>query len=257
MHTEITPYLQQIEFQEGISIVGAWQEGSRAIGWDTDDSDYDISFAYVQPKERYITRRGHIESIDSDHHTLETTPESDIDPREIEYMGWDVKKFFDMLYNGKYTAIDCLIHPTYRELPSQYALREYVLANVSPIDVFYNFQSSVEREYTKYIKPGKDRSPKRVLLMAQDLLRARYTKETQQYPPLIPPFREEYFVEFSVEQMEELIHMKKEGYNTLDYEDIPFDALEEFIDMELDVPKYTPISSISRPKLDSFLHNVV
>ena len=50
---EINEKLDEIERKEGVRILHAVESGSRAWGFASPDSDYDVRFVYVRPKEEY------------------------------------------------------------------------------------------------------------------------------------------------------------------------------------------------------------
>ena len=52
---EILTKLERIEREEGVCIVYACESGSRAWGFESQDSDFDVRFLYVQPTERYLS----------------------------------------------------------------------------------------------------------------------------------------------------------------------------------------------------------
>lgn len=47
---EINEKLDEIERKEGVRILHAVESGSRAWGFASPDSDYDVRFVYVRPK---------------------------------------------------------------------------------------------------------------------------------------------------------------------------------------------------------------
>ena len=51
---EISDKLDEIEKKEGVRILHAVESGSRAWGFASLDSDYDVRFVYVRPKEDYL-----------------------------------------------------------------------------------------------------------------------------------------------------------------------------------------------------------
>ena len=51
---EIELRLRQVEQQRGVKIIYAAESGSRAWGLASPDSDYDVRFVYVQPREEYL-----------------------------------------------------------------------------------------------------------------------------------------------------------------------------------------------------------
>ena len=54
MEKLIKEKLREIEKQENIRILLAVESGSRAWGFASPDSDYDVRFIYVRPKEFYL-----------------------------------------------------------------------------------------------------------------------------------------------------------------------------------------------------------
>ena len=54
MEALIKEKLQEIEQRENCRILLAVESGSRAWGFASPDSDYDVRFIYVRPKESYL-----------------------------------------------------------------------------------------------------------------------------------------------------------------------------------------------------------
>ena len=46
--------LKEIEEKENVKILHSVESGSRAWGFASSDSDYDVRFVYVRPKEFYL-----------------------------------------------------------------------------------------------------------------------------------------------------------------------------------------------------------
>ena len=55
MREIITEKLAEIEKKEQINIIHAVESGSRAWGFASPDSDYDVRFIYVHPADYYNT----------------------------------------------------------------------------------------------------------------------------------------------------------------------------------------------------------
>lgn len=78
--------LQAIEHEEKVSILLAVESGSRAWGFPSQDSDYDVRFIYVHPQDWYLSYR------------LESKPDTIESPIVDDYdcAGWDLRKAFKL-----------------------------------------------------------------------------------------------------------------------------------------------------------------
>ena len=77
---KIQHLLSEIEKEENAYIFYACESGSRAWGFPSVDSDYDVRFLYIRPFEWYL-------SIDEGRDVIER-PIND----QIDLSGWDLKK---------------------------------------------------------------------------------------------------------------------------------------------------------------------
>lgn len=103
---EIATLLAEVEAQQGVRILYACESGSRAWGFASPDSDYDIRFLYAQPTSRYLRVFG-----GSD--TIEIAIEDDLDPG-----GWDVRKAAGLLGKSNGALVEWLHSPiVYRAEP--------------------------------------------------------------------------------------------------------------------------------------------
>jgi len=80
MKSQILSRLHEIEAEENVRIVYACESGSRAWGFPSADSDYDVRFLYVRPMEWYL-------SIDVKRDVIERPVQDGLD-----ISGWDLKK---------------------------------------------------------------------------------------------------------------------------------------------------------------------
>lgn len=80
--------LSQIEQRENIRILYACESGSRAWGFASPDSDYDVRFVFVRPIEDYLRVKELPDYIDAELNDV------------YDINGWDLKKFFKQLYKS-------------------------------------------------------------------------------------------------------------------------------------------------------------
>jgi uncharacterized protein len=96
---EIEDRLGSIEAQQGVRYLFAVESGSRAWGFPSPDSDYDIRFVYVQPLDWYL-------SIETGRDVIETPLVDDIDLN-----GWDIRKALGLLLKSNVIVSEWLESP--------------------------------------------------------------------------------------------------------------------------------------------------
>ena len=64
MRNEILVSLDKIEHDHNVKILYAVESGSRAWGFASKDSDYDVRFIYLHPVEWYLSIRKHRDVIE-------------------------------------------------------------------------------------------------------------------------------------------------------------------------------------------------
>ena len=100
MSNYILDMLRKIESDNNIEIIFACDIGSRALGYSTENSDYDIRFIYIQHSKKYLT-------IDKNIFTDTIKFNKD----NLDFLGYDIKKalnfcltsntaLWDMLYSS-------------------------------------------------------------------------------------------------------------------------------------------------------------
>ena len=85
VRSEIDARLAAIEARNDVRLLLAVESGSRAWGFPSPDSDYDVRFIYVRPRDCYL-------SLDPGRDVIETRI---VD--EIDLNGWDVRKALGLL----------------------------------------------------------------------------------------------------------------------------------------------------------------
>ena len=101
---EIRDHLDAIEAEHGVRVLFACESGSRAWGFASPDSDYDVRFIYARPRDWYLT-------IEPGRDVIEI-PIDD----EMDISGWDLRKALALLRAGNATVIEWFDSPiVYRE----------------------------------------------------------------------------------------------------------------------------------------------
>ena len=99
MEKRIISRLKEIEEKHGIEILFACESGSRAWGFPSTDSDYDVRFIYKRKKEYYMS-------------VFENSTELGFAIAEgLDFVGWDIKKVFLLLHKSNVTPFEWLQSP--------------------------------------------------------------------------------------------------------------------------------------------------
>ena len=132
--------LEEIERSESVRILLAVESGSRAWGFPSPDSDYDVRFLYARPRDWYL-------SIDSRRDVIEC-PIEDV----LDINGWDIRKALHLLLKANPVLAEWLTSPIlYREDAAIVtALRDLALRTGSRRPARHHYlrlgQSQYERE---------------------------------------------------------------------------------------------------------------
>lgn len=104
MRETILSKLDEIENRENVKILLAVESGSRAWGFASPDSDYDVRFIYVRPKEDYLR-------LEKTRDVIELPIEG-----ELDINGWDLDKTLRLLRASNPTLFEWFSSPiVYRE----------------------------------------------------------------------------------------------------------------------------------------------
>ena len=142
MKEKIQKYLLEIENVEGVKILYACESGSRAWGFPSADSDYDVRFIYLHPVRRYL-------SIEKIHDVIELPINENLDVD-----GWDLRKTLQLFRKSNPTLFEWLGSPIiYLEKFSIAAqLRQLASIYHLPAVCAYHYLHMAQRNYRDYLK---------------------------------------------------------------------------------------------------------
>lgn len=103
---QIIARLGEIEKENNVRILLAVESGSRAWGFASPDSDYDVRFIYVRPENDYLRLEEMRDVIE--------LPINDV----LDINGWDLQKTLRLLYRSNPTLFEWFSSPiVYMETP--------------------------------------------------------------------------------------------------------------------------------------------
>ena len=132
MRQKILQRLAEIESKYDVKVLFAVESGSRAWGFASKDSDYDVRFVYIHRKEWYLSLiegRDVIEELDPD--------------GVLDLAGWDLKKALILMGKGNCAVAEWLNAPFtyYRNedfFDSISSLKDEYLRKVSAVNHYYH-----------------------------------------------------------------------------------------------------------------------
>ena len=178
MKEQILNKLEEIESDKKIEILFAVESGSRAWGFASPDSDYDIRFVYKHNKDWYLNLWEQKDSI-------QFMTEEDLDGS-----GWDVRKALKLLAKSNASFLGWLFSPiVYRENPIFLnEIKELAANNFNPVSGFYHYHS-MNRGFEETL--GSDKMTLKSFFYAiRTALSAKWVYEKNTIPPVF--FKELY-----------------------------------------------------------------
>ena len=165
--------LRNIESEHSIGVIYGVESGSRAWGFESQNSDYDIRFLYVRPIERYL-------SLEKPSNTLELRTSSDLD-----LSGWDLRKALLFLRKSHPVLLEWLRSPiVYTEqLAIVQQMRDLGEKFFSPRASIYHYVSWAEHTLHRYFQQPEV-AAKRYLYVMRPLLCCRWIQTIGGQPPL-------------------------------------------------------------------------
>ncbi len=149
MRETILRKLNEIENRENVKILLAVESGSRAWGFASPDSDYDVRFIYVRPREDYLR-------LEKTRDVIELPIEG-----ELDINGWDLDKTLRLLRASNPTLFEWLSSPiVYRETEFARDFQGIMQQYFSSKRGLSHYLSMAGRNYREYLKGEKVKAKK-------------------------------------------------------------------------------------------------
>jgi predicted nucleotidyltransferase len=168
MKAEVRARLAAIEQTEGVVICLAVESGSRAWGFASIDSDYDVRFIYIRPCSWYLSV-----SVEDKRDVIEQ-PINDV----LDISGWDLRKALRLLKKSNPPLLEWLQCPTiYSEQPEIAAqLRALVPEFYSPRATFHHYLHMAQGNFREYLR-GETVWRKKYFYVLRPLLAMRWIEQ--------------------------------------------------------------------------------
>ncbi len=164
--------LNEIEKEKQVKILYAVESGSRAWGFESKDSDYDVRFIYIHPRDWYL-------SIESRRDVIEY-PISGL----LDVNGWDVKKSLKLFKNSNPPLYEWLNSPIVYLEKGNFAqkLRTLIPKFYSSVACTHHYLSMAKRNYQAYLSNPKVRVKKYFYAM-RPIFACMWIEKNKTMPP--------------------------------------------------------------------------
>ena len=252
MRNEVRAKLAEIERRDECVICLAVESGSRAWGFASPDSDYDVRFIYVRPPSWYLSV--YVE----DKRDVIEEPISDV----LDVAGWDLRKALRLLKKSNPPLLEWLqcsiIYQEHRDVASE--LRALVPEFYSPRATFHHYLHMAQGNFREYLR-GETVWRKKYFYVLRPLLAMRWIERS----PGPVPIEFSRLVDATVEEphvldaIEKLLVEKRAGAELDRGPHSP--TLSAFIEAELQrleaAGEAVPVAKSSSERLDECFRHIL
>ena len=173
MRKIISVKLAEIEEKENIRILHAVESGSRAWGFASPDSDYDVRFIYARPKELYLRLEKTKDVIEWQ---LDAT---------LDINGWDLQKTLRLLHSSNPTLFEWNNSPIVYKTTGEWGkIRGEINNYFSAKSGLHHYLSTANSNYREYLK-GDQVKLKKYFYVLRPLLACKWILAQKCPPPML------------------------------------------------------------------------
>ncbi len=191
--------LEEIELRENIRILYACESGSRAWGFASPDSDYDVRFVYVRPAEFYL-------KLENTKDTLEC------ELNEVyDITGWDIKKLLWLLNKSNPSIFEWAVSPIVYKSTTEWKLISCVFEKYfSEKKALYHYRSMTKNDLKKHFNGKEYVKYKPYLYNLRQCLSCQWIMDRKSPPPIVfDILKEAYLPDGLLDEVNGLLELKK------------------------------------------------
>lgn len=175
VHQEILRRLESAAREHAVRILLAVESGSRAWGFASENSDYDVRFIYAHPRDWYVAV-----DLEERRDVIEYPIVDDIDLN-----GWDVRKALRLFARSNPAFVEWLQSPIRYMVNGGFAAGAEALMETvyTPEKGVYHYRSMANTNYRDYLK-GETVPLKKYFYVLRPLLAVKWIELHQKAPPI-------------------------------------------------------------------------
>ncbi len=171
-HSEILQLIREAEKRNGVKILWAIESGSRAWGFASEDSDYDIQCMHIGKLEDYLG--------------LSPSPQQiNLTTDVLDLESWDIKKFSEFTLKSNPQIAEWLRSLiVYIDSPVKKQFKRYFDEGCSLEFLRQHYIRMAKQNYHKYMGIGLSHSCKKYFYVLRGIACAIYIEKEKNLPPL-------------------------------------------------------------------------
>ena len=166
--------IKEIEEKEYVRVLHVIESGSRAWGFASPDSDYDVRFVYVRKPEFYLSLRETKDFIDWELNEV------------LDINGWDIKKALQRFYKSNAALYEWSNSPVVYQTTEEWKALYQKVAGLyfSCKSAMYQYYGTASKNYQEYLT-GDLVKYKKYFYVLRPLLACKWIEEKKCPPPVL------------------------------------------------------------------------
>lgn len=172
---EVARRLREVELQHDLRVVFACESGSRAWGFASTDSDFDVRFIYVRPASHYLRLRPPADAFDLHQ------------DQDFDLAGWDIRKTAELMRRCNPPLMEWLDSPIIYEADATISPRLVELREVyfDARKAAHHYLSLAGGIWNKYVADNQTPIRKKYLYILRPLACIRFILMHHRQPPTL------------------------------------------------------------------------
>ncbi|MEM9299422.1 MAG: nucleotidyltransferase domain-containing protein [Bacteroidota bacterium] len=240
--------LTWIERKYSIKVLYACESGSRAWGFLSPNSDYDVRFIYAHDLDWHLSLRDKKDTID--------LPIND----DLDIGGWEIKKALGLLWKSNPPLLEWLQSPIVYQSESKFLndIQRLCSEYFSPIAVMHHYLS-MSKKYLEACQQTDKVKLKNYFYALRTAIAGKWIREKESIPPIELPKMFSVVAEEVQDKIEELIIIKSQQNEDYLHKREPLidEFLIETIKQNESIANDLPSANGDIEELDKFYRKVV